>query len=116
MNFAFIVPFKHAGLALAIGLGACLNAFLLFYLLKKKQIYVPQPGWLAFVAKVALAVAVMSAALYFAMGAAAWWLGNTWQLKVAAIMGLVALGTAVYAACLAALGFRPGDFSRRGAA
>ena len=30
MNLAFIVPFKHAGLALAIGLGACLNAFLLF--------------------------------------------------------------------------------------
>jgi len=116
MNFAFIVPFKHAGLALAIGLGACLNAFLLFYLLKKKRIYVPQPGWLTFALKVALAVAVMSAVLYFAMGDAAWWLGNTWQRKVAAIIGLVLLGTAAYGACLAALGFRPRDFSRRGAA
>jgi putative peptidoglycan lipid II flippase len=116
MNFAFIVPFKHAGLALAIGLGACLNAFLLFYLLKKKQIYVPQPGWLAFALKVAASVAVMAAVLYFAMGGAAWWLDNTWQRKVAAIVGLVLLGTAAYGACLAALGFRPRDFYRRGAA
>ena len=30
MNAALIVPLKHAGLALAIGLGACLNAFLLY--------------------------------------------------------------------------------------
>src|SRR3954470_9955529 len=116
MNFAFIVPFKHAGLALAIGLGACLNAFLLFYLLRKQKVYQPQPGWLAFALKVALAVAVMSAVLYFASGGAEWWLGNTWQRKVAAIMGLVMLGTVVYAARLAALGFRPADFSRRGAA
>jgi putative peptidoglycan lipid II flippase len=116
MNFAFIVPFRHAGLALAIGLGACLNAFLLFYLLKKKQIYVPQAGWLMFALKVAAAVAVMSAVLYFSMGDAAWWLGNTWQRKVAAIIGLVLLGTAAYGACLAALGFRPRDFSRRSAA
>jgi putative peptidoglycan lipid II flippase len=115
MNFAFIGPFKHAGLALAIGLGACLNAFLLFYLLKKKQIYVPQPGWLGFALKVAAAVAVMSAVLYFSMGAASGWLDNTWQRKVPAVMGLVVLGAAVYAACLAALGFRPRDFSRRGA-
>ena len=26
MNLAFIIPLRHAGLALAIGLGACLNA------------------------------------------------------------------------------------------
>src|SRR6185295_10489191 len=76
MNFAFIVPFKHAGLALAIGLGACLNAFLLFYLLRKQQIYVPQPGWLVFAVKVALAVTTMAAVLYFSMGDATWWLDN----------------------------------------
>jgi putative peptidoglycan lipid II flippase len=116
MNFAFIGPFQHAGLALAIGLGACLNAFLLFYLLKNKQIYVPQAGWLSFTLKVAAAVAAMAGVLYLAMGDSAWWLGNTWQRKVPAVMGLVVLGAAVYAACLAALGLRPRDFSRRSAA
>lgn len=32
MNLAFISPLKHVGLSLAIGLGACLNAGLLFFL------------------------------------------------------------------------------------
>lgn len=48
MNLLFIFPFKHAGLALAIGLGACLNAGLLYYQLRKQNIYQPQAGWLVF--------------------------------------------------------------------
>ena len=47
MNLAFIVPLKHAGLALAIGLGACLNAALLYRGLRKHGIYTPQPGMAA---------------------------------------------------------------------
>jgi hypothetical protein len=34
---------------------------------------------------------------------------------VPAILGLVLLGTAAYAGCLLAFGFRPRDFSRRAA-
>jgi putative peptidoglycan lipid II flippase len=116
MNFAFIGPLRHAGLALAIGLGACLNASLLFWILKKQKVYVPQPGWLLFVLKVAAAVGLMAVVLFSTMGEAAWWLHAVWQGKVAWIMGLVVLGAAVYAACLLALGFRPRDFSRQGAA
>ncbi|HEX6690048.1 MAG TPA: murein biosynthesis integral membrane protein MurJ, partial [Burkholderiales bacterium] len=116
MNFAFIGPLGHAGLALAIGLGACLNAWLLFLILRKDKVYLPQPGWLAFALKVAAAVSAMAAVLYFTMGDAAWWLDSTWERKVPAVTGLVLLGFAVYAASLLALGFRPRDFSRRGAA
>ena len=36
MNLVFIIPLKHAGLSLAIGLGACLNAGLLLYQLRKR--------------------------------------------------------------------------------
>ena len=115
MNLALVGPLRHAGLALAIGLGACLNAALLYRLLRRQGIYTPQPGWLVFLAKVAVSVAVMAAALYFAMGASAWWLSAPWQRKVPAVIGLVLLGTACYAACLLALGFRPRDFSRRAA-
>jgi putative peptidoglycan lipid II flippase len=116
MNFAFIGPFRHAGLALAIGLGACLNAFLLYFWLRRRSIYIPQPGWPVFVLKVVASVGFMAVVLFTAMGESAWWLHATWERKVAGIMGLVVLGTAVYAACLLALGFRPRDFSRRGAA
>jgi len=115
MNLAFIGPLKHAGLALAISLGACLNAGLLYRYLRRHGIYTPQPGWGTFAAKVALAAALMAAALHFAAGDARWWLAVRWTGKVPALAGLVALGVAVYGGCLLLLGFRVRDFSRRGA-
>jgi len=115
MNLAFIGPLKHAGLALAIGLGACLNAFLLYSYLRKQNIFTPQPGWLAFALKVTLSVVVMAAALVFAMGSNAAWLAAGWQWKTSMLAGLVLLGFAVYGTCLLALGFRLRHFSIRGA-
>ena len=115
MNLAFIGPLKHAGLALAIGLGACLNASLLFYLLKRQNIYVPQPGWPIFLLKVAASVGFMAVVVYTTMGEARWWLNASWQYKLPAVLGLALLGAAAYGACLTLLGFRLRDFSRRGA-
>ena len=115
MNLAFIGPLKHAGLALAIALGACLNAGLLYRYLRAQQIYAPQAGWGGFALKIAVAVAVMAAALYFAMGPPEWWLAARWQAKLAALVALVVLGAGVYAGCLFAMGFRPRQFSRAAA-
>ena len=115
MNLAFIGPLRHAGLALAIGLGACLNAGLLYFHLRKGDVYVPQPGWPLFLLKVAVSVAAMAAVLHFASGEAVWWLAAPWQRKLPAIAGVVALGAATYGIALAALGFRPRHFARRGA-
>ncbi|HYD55295.1 MAG TPA: lipid II flippase MurJ, partial [Burkholderiales bacterium] len=61
-------------------------------------------------------VAVMSIVLFSTMGEPAWWLRASWQYKLLGVLGLVALGAAVYGGCLAAFGFRPRDFSRRAAA
>jgi putative peptidoglycan lipid II flippase len=115
MNLAFIGPLKHAGLALAIGLGACLNALLLYLMLRRQRIYVPQPGWPVFALKVLASVGFMAIVLFSTMGEASWWLGAPWQHKVPAVLGLVLLGAAAYGACLLAFGFRPRDFSRRAA-
>jgi putative peptidoglycan lipid II flippase len=115
MNLAFVGPLKHAGLALAIGLGACLNAGLLYRVLRKQGIYRPQPGWGVFLLKVAASVGFMAVVLYTTMGDAAWWLAASWRAKAPAAIGLVMLGVATYGACLVAFGFRPRDFSRRGA-
>ena len=115
MNLAFIGPLKHAGLALAIGLGACLNAVLLYRALRAHGVYQPQPGWPLFALKIAAAVAAMAAALWYAMGPAADWLRAGWQWKLGMMAGLVALGLCVYAACLLAMGFRPRQFAIRGA-
>jgi len=113
LNAALIVPLKHAGLALSIGLGACLNAALLLSRLKSHGIYKPQPGWLAFMAKLAVALAVMTLILWFAMGSHAWWLQAGAALRVGGLCALVVLGSTAYFATLFACGFRPADFSRR---
>lgn len=115
MNLALYGPLRHAGLALAIGLGACLNALLLYLILRRQNIYVPQAGWPVFILKVLASVGFMAVVLFTSMGEASWWLQAAWQLKVPSILGLVLLGTAAYAACLLAFGFRPRDFSRRAA-
>jgi putative peptidoglycan lipid II flippase len=111
--FVFVLQLQHAGLALAIGLGACVNASLLYYHLRKANIYQPQPGWIIFLAKLALALSVMGAALYFAMGDSSAWLGFGLMKRLLYIAGLVTLGGASYFATLMLLGFHPRDYMRR---
>ena len=112
LNFALIGPLQHAGLALATSLGACLNAGLLYYLLRKRAIHVPRPGWLVFLFKLFIAVALMGAALWFAAGDAKSWMAAAAPLRVARLIGVVVLGSVVYFAALWLLGFRPRDFAR----
>jgi putative peptidoglycan lipid II flippase len=113
MNLIFIWPLRHAGLALAIGLGACFNAALLYRGLRARGIYSPQPGWPVFIFKLALALAAMSAVLWFAAGSAAAWLAAGAATRAAWLAGIVALGAATYFAALWLLGFRPSDYARR---
>jgi putative peptidoglycan lipid II flippase len=115
MNLALIGPLKHAGLALAIGLGACINAGLLYYKLRQHRIYQPQPQWARFSVRLALALLAMSAVLWGAMGSETWWLAAGWRPRMASLTGLVCLGAAVYFAMLWLLGFRIADFARRAA-
>lgn len=63
MNPAFIGPLKHAGLSLSIGTAACLNASLLYWQLRKQNIFTPQAGWGRFLTRLFIAVIVMAAAL-----------------------------------------------------
>ncbi len=110
MNFIFIWPLAHAGLALAIGLGACLNATLLYVQLRRHAIYTPQPGWAVFLFKLALAVYAMAAVLWIANDAASVWLAAGAVTRVAQLAWLVVLGAATYFVVLWLLGFRPRDF------
>ena len=115
MNFVFMWPLQHAGLALAIGLGACLNAGLLYYKLRQHEIYAPQPGWMMFALKIALAIAAMGACLWFAAGGSEAWLAAAPTAKVVKLAGVVSAGAAAYFGALWLLGFRLQDFVRRAA-
>jgi len=111
--FVFGLDLKHAGLALAIGLGACINASLLFYHLRKASIFLPQPGWLIFLLKLLVALSVMGIALYFAKGDTSAWLNFGLMKRLLYICGLVTLGGVSYFATLMLLGFKPRDYIRR---
>ena len=115
MNLIFIfgLHLNHAALALAIGLGACINASLLFYHLQKAQIFKPQVGWLIFLMKLLLALGVMTVVLYFAMGDASTWLDFSLMKRLTYLSMLVVLGGVSYFAALFILGFRPKDYMHR---
>lgn len=115
MNVLFVFVFKlnHIGLALAIALGACINASLLYYHLRRAGYFRPQPGWMLFLTKLLLALAFMGVVLYYAMGDASSWLDFPLSQRLLYISSLVALGAASYFAMLTLLGFRPRDYIRR---
>ncbi len=115
MNLVFVfgLDLKHAGLALAIGLGACINASLLYYHLRKAGIYHLQPGWLTFLVKLVVALIVMGVVLYYVKGETTAWLQFGLIKRLLYITGLVSLGAASYFATLMLLGFRPRDYIRR---
>ncbi len=115
MNLAFVWKLQHAGLALAIGLGACINAALLYYHLRRHQIFQPQPGWLVFLLKLGIALAVMGITLWYAMGPQAAWLTGGILDRAMHLAWVVIVGAGAYFAALALLGFRPRDYVRRAA-
>ncbi|MEO5766649.1 MAG: murein biosynthesis integral membrane protein MurJ [Casimicrobiaceae bacterium] len=113
VSLAWPLGFGHAGLTLATSLGACVNAALLFWLLRKHGFYTPLEGWAKFLAKVLCAVAILGAVIAWLAGAPGFWLAATLWQKVGRLAGVIAAGGVVYFAALYLLGFRLRDFNRR---
>ena len=113
MNLIFVWPLKHAGLALAIGLGACLNAFLLYRGLRGRGIFTPGVGWGVFLIKVVIAVYIMGMVLWWAGGSEVSWLEARAVDRALRLGMLVVAGAGAYFAALWVLGFRLRDFARR---
>lgn len=112
MNLAFIGPLKHAGLSLSIGLGACLNAGLLYWQLRRQKLFQPQPGWHSFLLRLVLAVLLMAAALIGVLWLMPDWAQGAMPMRLLRLFGVVVVGIVVYFAALGVLGFRPRDFAR----
>ena len=105
-------PLGHAGLTLATSLGACLNATLLYWNLRRAGIYSLAPGWGRFIARLAVALAVLGAVLWWAGGDDAFWLSATLWQRAGRLSLVVLGGAAAYFTALWLVGFRPGDFNR----
>ncbi|WP_459618188.1 murein biosynthesis integral membrane protein MurJ [Bordetella sp. 2513F-2] len=114
LNAALVPVLAHAGLALAIGLGACVNALLLLAGLRRRGVYRPAPGWTQFMLRLAPALAALAGVLYWTSRHIDWLALQShpghralWLAGVLAACGLA------YFAALALAGFRPADFTRR---
>ena len=114
LNLVFVWQLRHAGLALSISIGACLNAGLLLRGLRRHAIYQPQPGWGMFVLKLMLAVYVMGVVLWLLCGDATSWLTAGALERVARLGLLVVAGAVAYFGTVWLSGFRVSDFNRRG--
>lgn len=115
MNLAFVPRMQVAGLALSIGLGACINAAFLYAVLRRRKIFVPQPGWGRFFVRLVVAVCVMGALSWYAQDQLNWaaMQAHPW-LRAGALFLIIGASATAYFAVLFALGFRLADFKRRG--
>src|SRR5690625_6385341 len=97
MNAFFVPWLKHAGLALSIALGACVNASTLFYLLRKRNIFSLSNQLPVFLLKLVPALIGMSLFVYFVQQHFDWLaLGVASLLRGFYFWGVVIGGGCVY--------------------
>ncbi len=94
-NFGLVPLFAHAGLALSVGLGACANAVALFIGLRRRKLYQPAAGWVSFVLRLAIALAVLAGLLWWVQRPLDWpaMQDVPWQ-RVAWLAAVIGAGTA----------------------
>jgi putative peptidoglycan lipid II flippase len=109
----FVPWIAHAGLALSVGLGACINAIFLYWGLRRRGIYVAHKGWGLFFAQLAGALFLLAGVALWAAGHFDWVAlrEHPWQRVGALIVVMAACGTTYFGALLA-MGFRFREFKR----
>ncbi|MBR1819021.1 MAG: murein biosynthesis integral membrane protein MurJ [Neisseriaceae bacterium] len=114
MNLALVWHFKHAGLAMAIASGACLNALILYILLRRQGIYQPDPAMKKFLLRLFIALVVMFAVLWGLQQQTIYifqWNGQAY-IRVLQLLVLVFAGIVSYFTTLFACGFKLRDIRR----
>jgi putative peptidoglycan lipid II flippase len=110
-NIVLVPWLDHAGLALSIGLGACLNAFLLWRGLAQLGVLKMNAGWLKFFAKLSIGLITIGAVFYFGARQHNWLeLRNTPMIRIGLLTLWLSLAGFVYLATLWLTGFRTKDF------
>ncbi|MBC7649731.1 MAG: murein biosynthesis integral membrane protein MurJ [Vitreoscilla sp.] len=114
LNMVFVPYLQHAGLALAIGIGALINALWLLIGLVKRGSYKPAPGWGMFALQVLAASALLAVFLLWAAGAVSWIGLNAAYLQRIGLLALtLAVSAAIYFVALWVSGLKLRQLMRR---
>ncbi len=114
LNVVLVPYFAHAGLALAIGIGALVNALCLLVGLMRRGSYKPAPGWGIFLLQVLAATALLAVFLLWAAGAVGWVALKTAALQRIGLLALViCTGAAIYFIALWISGLKLKQLMRR---
>jgi len=94
LNFVFMVPLAHAGLALASSLAGFLNAGLVWRYLLQQGGYRPQPGWRVFLYQLLFANTLLVIVLWLGAAHSAQWLAwngfhRIWHLLLLCSIGII---------------------------
>ncbi len=111
-NLVFVPWFGHAGLALSIGMGACLNAGLLWVGLHRRGA-LPKADWGKYLGQLFLALIPFGALMYYAANTHDWIAlqANPW-IRIGLLAGWLALAGLVYFVALGLTGIRWQKFLR----
>ncbi|MDO8371409.1 MAG: murein biosynthesis integral membrane protein MurJ [Polaromonas sp.] len=114
LNLAFVPLLQHAGLALAIGIGALINALWLLIGLRQRGSYKPSPGWGMFLLQVLAATALLAVFLMWAAQAVSWTGLRAESFKRIGLLALVlSASAAIYFGALWATGLKVRKLMRR---
>ncbi|WWO97283.1 MAG: murein biosynthesis integral membrane protein MurJ [Candidatus Dasytiphilus stammeri] len=111
INFLFLGSLKQIGLSLSVSISACLNSSLLYWKLKKKKYYIPQPGWGIFLLRLIIAVIIMGLALLLIINIMPNWQNGIMIMRLLRMIAVILIGALIYFITLLLLGFRLKDLS-----
>ncbi|WWO96902.1 MAG: murein biosynthesis integral membrane protein MurJ [Candidatus Dasytiphilus stammeri] len=102
--FLYIYVYNIQTVGIVLAFSACLNAILLYWQLRKKNFYTPQPGWKLFILRIIGAVIVMNFVLQRIISSNN--LVNTLHLGIVKMIMIIPLGIIIYFFTLFILGVR----------
>ena len=107
-NIAFVPVFAHAGLALSVGVGSCINALTLLVILVRRGQYQPAAGWIGWFVRILVATAAMAAVIVFLQSGVDWaGMQSEWVKRAGLVLTYIVAAVAVYFGLMIAMGLRP---------
>lgn len=108
--FLFVGHFAHAGLTLASALAGYVNCCALLFLLIKRGVFKPSPGWLKYSIQLLFANAAISIYLIFMRGTVSYWLSFPPGMRLGLLSVHVLVAVIIYLLVLGLAGLRPAHF------